>query len=127
MKIIFLIITVVVLTVNAQRGSYAGSSPIINGIKRSLLNQQYPDSIDNRFNDDSAEDNLNSNFLPFYPQSSYNSNQLVNRINQLPDYKQPFWFQNRDYINSYLNSNPQAHYEEFPFYNPRSFDPRRRF
>lgn len=89
-----------VSVISAQRGSYAGSSPIVSGLR-----QPFDDNLGNRQN---SVQPLNSNTFQqpqqqtpqFFPQNNAN---LADRINQLPPSNQPFWFLNQHAINAHLN------------------------
>lgn len=113
------------MAANAQRGSYSGSSAIVNGIKENLSGASQ--GINNRFGgENSIPDNINPNFVPFYTQNSYNHNQLANRLDQLPQSQQPFWYVNKDYISNYLNNPPPQNSGQLPFVNRGSFMGKRR-
>lgn len=86
---VLLLFSAIVVVTMAQRPFYAGSRPI--GYP-SLGNSQ----LSNRFGDDDEP-------LPLEARGDRN---LVNRINQLPQDNQPFWYLNSKYYDE-LRKNPQ--------------------
>lgn len=133
MKVIALIAsfsTLMVLT-SAQRGSYAGSRPINNGIKGNFPEQQQQQQqsiVANRFGDNTINaNNQNDPLTPIQSQPAfidpYNNYYYLNQINQLPQNQLPFWFVNRDIIDAHLNR-PQINAS--PLANRGSFMGRRR-
>ena len=98
------VFTIIVGLSHAQRGSYAGSRPIVNGIKGPFPEEN--NELTNRFSDSTTDQNvipLPQNFPVYVPHNMYH----IDQINQRPVYQQPFWFANRDYINEHLNG-PQG-------------------
>jgi hypothetical protein len=84
---------------NAQRGSYAGSRPIVNGIKGPFPEEN--NELANRFSDSGTQQNvipLPQHFPIYVPHNMYH----IDQINQRPVNEQPFWFANRDIINEHL-------------------------
>jgi hypothetical protein len=76
--------------ISAQRGSYAGSSAIISGLR-----QPFDNSLGQRLGDQQAN-------VPNYLNTN-NNYPLNERINNLPPSNQPFWFLNGPAINAHLN------------------------
>lgn len=90
---------------NAQRGSYAGSRPINDGVKGPFPEQS--NTLTSRFGEADANGNANQNVVPLPPHFPVNTNHnqyLLNRVNELPINQQPFWYVNREYISDHLNS-----------------------
>lgn len=87
--------------ISAQRGSYAGSSPIVSGLR-----QPFDNGVGQRLNDQNQ--NQQSANIPTYMNTD-NNYLLVNRLNQLPPGNQPFWFLNGPAINAHLNQ-PQPQF-----------------
>lgn len=109
-----LFVSLVLLSVvYAQRGSYAGVRPIMNGIKGPFPTQQ--SGLNNRFGDD-----VDQKPLPVDALGSYD---LVNRLSQRPYYQQPFWLLNYEAIEAHRNQ-PQPGVG--PFANRGSFQGRKR-
>ncbi|KAG5674654.1 hypothetical protein PVAND_004608 [Polypedilum vanderplanki] len=112
MKVIILIVslTTLVALTSAQRGHYAGSRPINDGIKGEFPDVQQPTNLGNRFTDNSIgsgqtqpvnSNPVNPNLIPQY--HPYNNMNLFNYFNQLPQHQQPFWFLNNEAIQGHLN------------------------
>lgn len=98
--------------ISAQRGSYAGNSPIVSGLRQP-------------FNNEVGTRNNNGNSIQQVPQfMNPNNNNLINRVNQLPASNQPFWFLNQQAINAHL-SNPQPQFDQgYGFNGPaQNFQP----
>lgn len=111
MKVIVLIVslTSLVALTSAQRGHYAGSRPINDGIKGPFPEQQST-NLGNRFNDNSIGsgqsqpvnfNQVDPNSIPQY--NPYNNMYLLNHFNNLPQHQQPFWFLNNQHIQGHLN------------------------
>lgn len=113
-SLIVVSIFVLLSAVNAQRGSYAGSRPVINGNRGDFPTQ--PTGLSNRFGDDSA------NQLPV-PIDALGDHILVNRLSQLPENKQPFWLLNYQIIEAHRNQ-PQAQFAGNALANRGSFQGR---
>lgn len=98
------VFTSVISMCYAQRGSYAGSRPIINGYKG-----PYPEesnTLSNRFGDESNSINGYQNVIPLpqnFPFNADHNMYFLNNIDNLPQAQQPFWYLNRDYISNHLN------------------------
>jgi hypothetical protein len=102
-------VMVLISVANAQRGSYAGVRPIINGIKGDFPT---PDSgISSRFG---------GSELPIDALGDVN---LVNKLSERPRYQQPFWLLNYEQIEAHRN-NPQL--TGVPYASRGSFQGRRR-
>lgn len=87
--LISLALSVLLISVTeAQRGSYAGSRPIINGIKGDF---PVDTGISSRFG---------GNDLPVDARGDVN---LVNRLSDLPSNQQPFWLLNYQQIEQHRN------------------------
>lgn len=109
--LISLALTALLISVTAaQRGSYAGSRPIINGIKGDF---PVDTGISNRFGGDE---------LPIDARGDVN---LVNRLSDLPYNNQPFWFLNYQQIEQNRNQQ-QPQYVGSVLANRGSFLGRRR-
>lgn len=76
--------------VTAQRGSYAGTKPILYGDKKDENN-----GLNNRFGDDSKDSTVTPPKL--------DANYFSNYYNSLPVDQQPFWWSNREHIQQHLN------------------------
>ena len=95
----------------AQRGSYAGSRPIVNGIKGPFPEEN--NELANRFSDSNTQQNvipLPQNFPIFVPHNMY----LIDQVNQRPLNDQPFWFANRDIINEHLKGPGEGFSQDAP-------------
>ncbi|KAL7041981.1 hypothetical protein ACKWTF_000976 [Chironomus riparius] len=95
----------------AQRGSYAGSRPIVNGIKGPFPEEN--NELANRFSDSGTQQNVISlpqNFPIYVPHNMY----LIDQVNQRPLNEQPFWFANRDIINEHLKGPGEGFSQEQP-------------
>lgn len=106
MKVIAIIcvFTTLVGLNSAQRGSYAGSRPIVNGLKGPFPEEN--NELTNRFSDSENQQNvipLPQNFPVYVPHNMHH----IDQINRRPLNEQPFWFANRDYINQHLNGPSQ--------------------
>ena len=132
MKVIAFIVSLTLLMAlaSAQRGSYAGSRPITNGMKGPYPEQQQQTNLDNRFNDNSIGQNgvtpvasvPEPGLIPQY--NPYNNWHLYNQAAQQPVHQQPFWLLNHQAIQNHLN-NPQPLGVQ-PLANRGSFMGRRR-
>lgn len=106
-----------VVSVFAQRGSYAGVRPIENGIKGPFPTP-LPTGINNRFGENGI-DNTPTQPLPI---DALGDAYLVNKLNQLPPEQRPFWLLNYQIIEAHRNQ-PQLGAQ--PFANRGSFLGRR--
>lgn len=83
---------VLISIASAQRGSYAGVRPISNGIKGDYPTPENT-GLSNRFGDEAKP----------LPVDALGDVYLVNRISQLPQHQQPFWFINYQQIEAHRN------------------------
>lgn len=96
LQLVFSLSLVLISAVYAQRGSYAGARPINNGVKGPFPEQST--GLNNRFGDNS----IGGQQQPL-PVHALGDTHLVNRVSQLPEHQQPFWYLNREHIQEHLN------------------------
>lgn len=97
-QLLFSLSLVLISAVGAQRGSYAGVRPISNGIKGPYPTEQNT-GLSNRFGGDNE---INGPPQPL-PVDALGDAYLVNRISQLPEHQQPFWYLNYQHIEAHRN------------------------
>lgn len=96
-QLVFSLSLMLISAVYAQRGSYAGVRPINNGIKGPFPTEQNT-GLSNRFGDNT----INGPPQPL-PVDALGDAYLVNRISQLPEHQQPFWYLNYQHIEAHRN------------------------
>lgn len=94
-----ILLTFFVSMITAQRGSYAGSAPIVGGYKQGWGGES---NTGNRIDDNLQSTQSAQPSIPFIAPAQNNYN-LINRIAQLPSQHQPFWYLNSQAINNHLN------------------------
>lgn len=97
LQLVFSLSLVLISAVYAQRGSYAGARPINNGVKGPFPEQST--GLNNRFGDNS----IGGQQQQPLPVHALGDTHLVNRVSQLPEHQQPFWYLNREHIQEHLN------------------------